>query len=74
MHGRLYSPLRPTSVWYLYPSVLALFLNSQKDPGFCKPSGKMLKFWHGGNLTVSLCVSPNSRGYDSSLCSKLSSS
>lgn len=33
-----------TSVWYLYPLALArFFFYSQKDPGFCKPSGKNVR-------------------------------
>lgn len=31
------------SVWYLYALVLAGFFYSQKDPGFCKPSGKNVR-------------------------------
>lgn len=49
--------------------MLTFVLNSQKDPGFCKPSGKMFKFWHGGIRTVPLCVSPVSHGCFSNLCS-----
>lgn len=47
----LYRALCPTSVWYLYLVVLAsFFFYFQKDPGFCKPSGKMLMFWLAGDL------------------------
>lgn len=39
------------SVWYLYPMVVArFFFYSQKDPGFCKPSGKNVRVLAGWDL------------------------
>ena len=56
-----YSAACLTSVWYLYPLLLArffFFYSQQKDPGFCEPSGKNVRLLAGGDLYSRLFCFP----------------